>query len=280
MAGERRGAAVEIAGLRKEYVSGAGSLLALIRYRFERCARRVPLHCRAERLRKIDTAADSRGPGHADERRHQGRCRGLAGAERDGVPGKRPVSLDERGDQCRLRPDDARRPGGRGGRAGRGRAQARRSHQVPQPLSASALRRHAAAQRHRARLRHRSGHAADGRAVRGARCAEPGDSAGRTGAHLGADRQDRDLHHPFDRRGTDARRPHCDHDGAARPHQTDHRRAVSASAQSDDAVGFGRVRQAEARHLEGAGGRGDAGAGGGGSDERDVRQEPASGRST
>ena len=66
--------------------------------------------------------------------------------------------------------------------------------------------------------------AADGRAVRRARCAEPRHPAGRAGAHLGADRQDRDLRHAFDRGGAAARRPHRGDDRAARPHQTDHRR--------------------------------------------------------
>ena len=61
-----------------------------------------------------------------------------------------------------------------------------------------------------------------------------------------------------------ARRPLRDHDGAAGPHQTDHRRAVPAPARSADAVGFGRIRPAAARHLAGAGGRGQPGAGGGG----------------
>ena len=56
-------------------------------------------------------------------------------------------------------------------------------------------------ERDRARLRHRSRRAADGRAVRRARRAEPRDPAGRAGADLGADPQDRGLHHPFDRGG-------------------------------------------------------------------------------
>ena len=63
------------------------------------------------------------------------------------------------------------------------------------------------------------------------------DPAGRAGAHLGADRQDRHLHHALDRGGAAARRPHRDHDGAAGPHQGNHRRAVPASARCDDAVG-------------------------------------------
>ena len=37
-----------------------------------------------------------------------------------------------------------------------------------------------------------------------------------------ADPQDRGLHHPFDRRGAPARRPHRSDDRAARPHQAHH----------------------------------------------------------
>ncbi len=45
--------------------------------------------------------------------------------------------------------------------------------------------------------------------------------------HLGDDTEDRGLYHPFDRRGAVPRRPHRGDDGASRPHQGDHRRAVS-----------------------------------------------------
>ena len=48
-----------------------------------------------------------------------------------------------------------------------------------QPPAASALGRHAAARRHRPRARHRPQGAADGRAVRRARCADARDAAGR-----------------------------------------------------------------------------------------------------
>src|SRR5207237_1229682 len=40
---------------------------------------------------------------------------------------------------------------------------------------------------------------------------------------------------------------------------TDHRNSVPTSAQLDHAVGVGRVRTAQARHLAGAGGRGEPG---------------------
>src|SRR5215472_12161824 len=126
---------------------------------------------------------------------------------------------------------------------------------IPAALSAPALRRHAPAQRDRARLRHRSGHAADGRAVGCARCPEPRHPAGRAGAHLGADPQDRDLHHPFDRGGIAARRSHRGDDRPSRPDQTDHRRAVPTPAQPDDVVGIAGIRSPQARHLAGPGGR-------------------------
>ncbi len=57
-------------------------------------------------------------------------------------------------------------------------------------------------------------------------------------------------------------RPHRGDDGAAGPHQGDHRRAVPASAQPDGAVGERRIRPAQARHLAAPGGRGQSRAGG------------------
>ena len=54
-------------------------------------------------------------------------------------------------------------------------------------LSARAVRRHEAARRPRPRARHRSQRAADGRAVRGARRADPRPHAGRAAAHLAGD---------------------------------------------------------------------------------------------
>src|SRR4029077_20542479 len=221
-----------------------------------------PLHRRAERLRQVDIAAHPRRPRSTDQRPPRYPSRRLGGAKRHGVPGFRPVSVDARRRQCRLRPLHPRRAGGRAGGPRRGRAQAGRPDQIPQSLSASALRRHAPARRHRARLRHRSGHALDGRAVRRPRCAEPRHPAGRAGAHLGGDRQDRGLHHPFHRGSVAARRPHRGDDLAAGPHQGDHRRAVCASAQPDGAVGERRVRPAQARHLAALGGRGQSRAGG------------------
>src|SRR5262249_10495052 len=64
-------------------------------------------------------------------------------------------------------------------------------------------------------------------------------------------------------RGAVPRRPHGDHDRPARPHQTDHRRRVPASAQPDGALRDAGLRRAQARHLARAGARGHACASGG-----------------
>src|SRR5262245_33530006 len=223
-------------------------------------AGRVLVHRRPLGLRQVDIAAHSRRARPPDRGHHCGRGRRLVGAERHGVPGERIVSLDERRDERPLRADDARRARAGGQRACRRCAQARGPDQVPPPLPAPALGRHAAAQRHRARLRDRSGDAADGRAVRRARCAEPRHPAGRAGADLARDPQDCDLCHPFHRGSAADGRPLRGHDRAAGPHQTHHRRPLPAPARSDRAVGSTRVRSAEARHLAGAGAGGDAGA--------------------
>ena len=73
---------------------------------------------------------------------------------------------------------------------------------------------------------------ADGRAVRRARCADPRDPAGRiAGADAAAGRtQDHGVHHPLDRRGDPARRPHRGDERAAGPHQGDDRHAVRPPA--------------------------------------------------
>ena len=62
MAVQRRGAAIDIAGLRKEYLSGPGRVLALDDINLRDRAGRVRLHRRSVRLRQIDAAAHPRRP--------------------------------------------------------------------------------------------------------------------------------------------------------------------------------------------------------------------------
>ena len=98
-------------GLRKEYVSAAGPRARARRHRPQDRARASSsassgrAGCGKSTLLRILAGLD-----HQTVRHHHRRCRRLGGRERHGVPGERSVSLDERRDQCRLRPDDARRP--------------------------------------------------------------------------------------------------------------------------------------------------------------------------
>src|SRR5262249_46284458 len=113
-------------------------------------------------------------------------------------------------------------------------------------LSLSAVRRHAAARRPRARARHQPVDPADGRAVRGARRADPRDPPGGIApAHAASGRaQDHGLHHPLDRRGDPARRPRRRDDRAPRPPQGDDRAAVRPAARRR-----GRARRPEIRRA-------------------------------
>ena len=223
---QRRGAAIDIAGLRKEYVSAAGSVLALDNIDLKIAAGEFicivgPSGCGKSTLLRILAGLDHQTSGTITVHAEGWAVENAMVFQESGLFPWMNVETNV-GFGLMTRGVPARR--GRG--ADRRRAQARRPHQIPAALSASALRRHAASERDRARLRDQSGDAADGRAVRRARRAEPRHPAGRAGAALGADRQDRDLHHAFDRGGAAARRPLRGDDGAARPHQGDHQRAV------------------------------------------------------
>ena len=106
---ERRGAAIAIANLRKEYGGGPvaswPSTASISRSRRGEFVCIVgPSGCGKSTLLRILAGLDTR-----DRRQPRYRCRGLAGRQRHGVPGQRPVSLDERREECRLRTDDARR---------------------------------------------------------------------------------------------------------------------------------------------------------------------------
>ena len=107
-------------------------------------------------------------------------------------------------------------------------ARAGRPHAVGGPRRRRTLRRHAAARRPRARLCDQRRHPADGRAVLGARPADPRQAAGRTAGAAGAREEDDPVRQPRPRRGAAARRPHLDH--ASRPHRADRQRAGHRAA--------------------------------------------------
>ena len=80
----------------------------------------------------------------------------------------------------------------------------------------------------RARVRDRRRHPADGRAVLGARPADPRQAAGRAAGAAGAREEDHPVRQPRPRRGAAARRPHLDHGKAGascRPARPGHRAA-------------------------------------------------------
>ena len=218
---ERRGAAIEIVSLRKVYGTARTacwrSTISISRF-----AGRIPLYRGAERMRQVDPAAHPRRPRYADHGLAADRCRRLGGRECHGVPGQRPVPLDERRGQCRVRPDDARRPAPE--RAERVAAALKLVGLANSAaLPASVVRRHAPARGDRARIRHRPGDAVDGRAVRGARRTEPRRSCRKSSCASGRRRA-----RPWSISRTRSTR-RCssatarDHDRAAWPHQTDHR---------------------------------------------------------
>ena len=127
-----------------------------------------------------------------------------------------------------------------------------RARRLREALSLSALRRHAAARRPGARAGDEPFGAADGRAVRRARRADPRNPAGGIAAAHGAPgrAQDHGVHHPFDRRGDPARRPHRGDERAARPHQGGARRAVRPSARRQCAARRSALRRDARAHLE------------------------------
>ncbi len=98
MAVERRGAAIRIAGLRKEYQSARGHVLALDGIDLSIAPGEFvcivgPSGCGKSTLLRILAGLDRQIERHAHHRGAR-----LAGRERHGVPGQRPVPLDERGD--------------------------------------------------------------------------------------------------------------------------------------------------------------------------------------
>ena len=210
----------------------AGAAAHVARYR----ARRTALPDRAERLRQEHAAQHDRRPADADHRHGRGQrqagARAAAARHRLRVPGERAVSLvhDHRERQARHGV-----PGRAEGRAGAARAEGAgggRAQGLHGPLSGAAFRRHAAARGAGARAQPGDRHAADGRAVRRARRADPDDPRrGPLGAAV-HHRQDHRVRHPFARRSGVPRRPRRGVLGAAGPHQGDHRGRRAASAQA------------------------------------------------
>ena len=100
-----------------------------------------------------------------------------------------------------------------------------RAGRLRRALSARAVGRHEAARVDRPRPGAGPAGAADGRAVRRARRADPHDDGPRAAAHLVADAQDRRVHHPQPDRGGLSRRRGAGDVAAARPHHRPHRRS-------------------------------------------------------
>ena len=232
---QRRGAAIEIAGLRKEYVSAAGHA----------CWRSTTSICSIaageflcivgpSRLREVDAAAHPRRPRSPDRRHHQRRCRGLGGRERDGVPGERPVPLDGRRDQRRASGSRraafrAPRPTERVDAALKLVGLTKFRHHYPHQLSGGMRQRSAIARAFvtdPAMLLMDEPFAAldaQNRVILQAELVRLWEQTGKTVIYITHSIEEALL--LGDRMRGD--------DGAARPHQGDHRRAVPASARSD-----------------------------------------------
>ena len=146
------------------------------------------------------------------------------------LPERQPAALAHGAGQRADRPRGGR-PGRRQGAPAHARpAQARRPRRLRELLSAPAFRRHAPARQSRPRARDRSRRAADGRAVRLARRADPRDHADRAAAHLGAGPQDRAVRHPPDRRSGVPVRPRAGVRAAAGAAAGEHRDQAAAPA--------------------------------------------------
>ena len=160
-------------------------------------------------MRKIDGAADGRGPrGHQrrpDPGRRRRRQRTLAARSqhRDGVSELRALSpFDGRGEH-RLRPEGPRRGEGDDRGKGEGRRADARAVGISRQKAGAAFGRSAAARRDGPRHRARAERLSDGRALVQSRCASARPHANRNRSTAKNDRRDHDLRHPRSGRGDD-----------------------------------------------------------------------------
>ncbi len=163
-------------------------------------------------VRQVDFAQGGRrvhasGRGRDPPQGHRGDA--ARARPHDGVPGVRPAAAMEDGQGERDVRADRQRQARRQARRGAGARIHRQgqSHQVRRQLSAHALGRHEAARRDRARHGDGARRAADGRAVRGARRADPAQDAGRAAAAVGRHAFHGAVRHPLDRGGDQDRQP-------------------------------------------------------------------------
>src|SRR5262245_160339 len=222
------------------------------RHHARRRARRAPLPDRTERLRQVDLAQRRRRAD--DAHRRLGGSRGQAGRQADAarhrlrVPGERAVPVEHRVRERQPRHGVPGRAAGRARGARATLARGGRAQGLRAALSSAALRRHAPACRARARAQSRNRHPAHGRAVRGARRADPHDPRRGPLGTARARRQDHRVRDPQPGRSHLSRRPRRGVFRPPRHHQGDHqgRRAAPAQARFRD---LGQVHRHPQRAL-------------------------------